>query len=151
MKVRKAFIKQDGEVLLPITRGEVVLDSSGGQALHSTEFLATSSTPGLITPEEKTIIGKALIVNTSIPENKVIQVYHQTSETEAVDVYPTTIAEAIQVTVNKKSTTLDKVITPILNMDTVPTQSSTNAVTSGGVWQHIDDTVGAIHRTINNI
>lgn len=36
--------------LLPITRGELVLDSSGNQALHSEEFLATSTSPGLLPP-----------------------------------------------------------------------------------------------------
>lgn len=33
--------------ILPITRGELVLDSSGNPAFHSNEFLATESRPGL--------------------------------------------------------------------------------------------------------
>jgi hypothetical protein len=33
--------------ILPITRGELVLDSSGNPAFHSDEFLATDSQPGL--------------------------------------------------------------------------------------------------------
>ena len=39
--------------ILPITRGELVLDSSGKQALHSDEFLATTSQPGLMSKEDK--------------------------------------------------------------------------------------------------
>ena len=39
--------------ILPITRGELVLDSSGKMAFHSNEFLATNSQPGLLSPEDK--------------------------------------------------------------------------------------------------
>ena len=46
----------DSSELLPITRGELVLDSSGNQAFHSDEFLATDSQPGLLSPVEKQII-----------------------------------------------------------------------------------------------
>lgn len=38
-----------------------------------------------------------------------------------------------------------------LNLDKVPTQYSVNGVTSGGVWKHVDDTVGAIHRYTQTI
>lgn len=39
--------------ILPITRGELILDSSGNMAFHSNEFLATNSQPGLLSPEDK--------------------------------------------------------------------------------------------------
>lgn len=39
---------QNGDIKMPITRGELVLDSSGNQAFHSEEFLATSTSPGLL-------------------------------------------------------------------------------------------------------
>ena len=52
---KKGFIKDQNNIeILPITRGELVLDSSGRQALHSTEFLATNSQPGLMSPADKT-------------------------------------------------------------------------------------------------
>jgi hypothetical protein len=35
MNIKKAFIKQEENVILPITRGELVLDASGEPALHS--------------------------------------------------------------------------------------------------------------------
>ena len=41
---KKAFLKDGNNVeILPITRGELVLDSSGKIALHSSDFLATDS------------------------------------------------------------------------------------------------------------
>lgn len=52
---KKVILKdQDAIEVLPITRGELVLDSSGNQAFHSTEFLATSSQPGLLSSADKT-------------------------------------------------------------------------------------------------
>ena len=52
---KKGFIKDQNNIeILPITRGELVLDSSGKQALHSNEFLATNSQPGLMSPTDKT-------------------------------------------------------------------------------------------------
>ena len=51
---KKALLKDHDNIeILPITRGELVLDSSGNQALHSTEFLATTSQPGLMSAEDK--------------------------------------------------------------------------------------------------
>lgn len=41
---KKALLKDQNNVeVMPITRGELVLDSSGQIALHSREFLATDS------------------------------------------------------------------------------------------------------------
>lgn len=45
---KKVLLKDKNEELLPITRGELVLDSSGQQAFHSYQFLATDSQPGLM-------------------------------------------------------------------------------------------------------
>ena len=39
--------------IMPVTRGELILDSSGNQALHSDEFLATDTKPGLMSKEDK--------------------------------------------------------------------------------------------------
>lgn len=41
---KKVFLQDENKVeILPITRGELVLDSSGKMALHSNEFLATDT------------------------------------------------------------------------------------------------------------
>lgn len=51
---KKALLKDSkGFEILPITRGELVLDSSGNMALHSREFLASQNSPGLISSEDK--------------------------------------------------------------------------------------------------
>ena len=44
---------QHNNEILPITRGELILDSSGKMAFHSNEFLATDSQPGLMSPDDK--------------------------------------------------------------------------------------------------
>jgi hypothetical protein len=43
----------NNDEVLPITRGELVLDSSGNEAFRSNEFLATTSQPGLLSAEDK--------------------------------------------------------------------------------------------------
>ena len=51
---KKVILKdQDNVEILPITRGELVIDSSGKEAFHSNEFLATDSQPGLMSSEDK--------------------------------------------------------------------------------------------------
>lgn len=50
-----------------------------------------------------------------------------------------------------KSETDAKLSNIKLNLDRKPTKGSMNGVTSDGVWQHVDDTVGAIHRYTNTI
>lgn len=50
---KKVILKDDNIEIMPITRGELVLDSSGQQAFHSSQFLATDSQPGLMSKEDK--------------------------------------------------------------------------------------------------
>lgn len=51
---KKVFLHDQNETkLLPITRGELVLDSSGEEAFHSSEFLANNSQPGLMSAADK--------------------------------------------------------------------------------------------------
>lgn len=55
--VYKGFIKDwEGKTLLPITRGELVLDSQGKIALQSEQFLAKDGHPGLVTAKERDLI-----------------------------------------------------------------------------------------------
>lgn len=61
MATQKGFIKNwVGDYILPITRGELVLDSKGNIALQSNEFLAGGGTngdlPGLMTAAEKAML-----------------------------------------------------------------------------------------------
>lgn len=55
--VYKGFIHDwAGKTLLPITRGELVLDSDGKIALQSDQFLAKDNHPGLVTATERALI-----------------------------------------------------------------------------------------------
>ena len=147
MATRKVFIKQDQDIVLPYTRGELVLDSNGQEALHSYDFVASRTKPGLMTPDEKDVVSKSLITDEEIPESHIVQVHRVDKNGNIVNVYPITRAEAVKINVDGSDTILTEVINQVLDLDDYPTQGSKKAVTSGGVWQHIDDTVGAIHRT----
>lgn len=46
--VNKVLLRDGDNVMLPITRGELVLDSSGNPAFRSEEFLASDLKPGLM-------------------------------------------------------------------------------------------------------
>lgn len=51
---KKIFLRdENNDKVLPITRGELILDSSGNPAFHSNEFLATNSQPGLLSSKDK--------------------------------------------------------------------------------------------------
>ena len=51
---KKVLLKDSNDIkILPITRGELVLDSSGNEAFHSSEFLATTLVNGLMSAEDK--------------------------------------------------------------------------------------------------
>jgi hypothetical protein len=53
----KGFIKDwQGNKLLPITRGELVLDQNGQIALQSAQFLAGDGHPGLVTAAEREML-----------------------------------------------------------------------------------------------
>lgn len=149
MNIKKAFIKQEEDVILPITRGELVLDASGEPAFHSQEFTATDSVPGLLTPTEKTRIAQSLISDTPT-DSHIVQVQKVVND-EVVNVYPTTLAEGVIVTKDGVPTTLTDTLKPIMYMDTTPTKGSTQAVTSGGIWTNIENTVGAIYQTVITI
>lgn len=49
----KILLKNQNEIMMPITRGELVLDSSGNPALHSEEFLVTANYSGLMSSDDK--------------------------------------------------------------------------------------------------
>lgn len=53
----KGFIKDwSGNYILPITRGELVLDANGNAAFQSEQFLAKDGHPGLITAAERAML-----------------------------------------------------------------------------------------------
>ena len=107
---KKVILKdQDNVEILPITRGELIVDSSGKEAFHSNEFLATNSQPGLMSPEEKTklstIAGNTIdstlsTTSTNPVQNKVVTV--AINETKQ-------LANDAQETANEASENISKV------------------------------------------
>ena len=69
---KKVILKDDNVEIMPITRGELVLDSSGQQAFHSSQFLATQSQPGLMSREDKTKLDS--LEKVTVEDKKVEQV-----------------------------------------------------------------------------
>ena len=57
MATTKGFIKDyQNNILLPITRGELILDSKGYKAFESDDFLATTTHAGLMSAAEKAML-----------------------------------------------------------------------------------------------
>lgn len=70
---KKVILKNNDNIeILPITRGELITDSSGNPAFHSIQFLATDSQPGLMSAEDKAKIDN--LENISAEDKKVEQV-----------------------------------------------------------------------------
>ena len=140
--------------VLPITRGELVLDSSGNQAFHSNEFLATESQPGL-TKINYVEVSTSNISNVSNESVKVIQVKSSSDK-----VYPMTSADAVLVKRNDGVVILSKTLDDIkaevsnakLTLDERPTEGkTTHGVSSDGIFQELKETVGNIQILLQNV
>lgn len=149
---KKIILKDlDNVVILPITRGELVVDSSGNQALHSIEFLATDSQPGLT----KLHYVDVSTSNIELEENKKIVQLKSSKDC----VYPVTVSDSVMVTTNSKTETLTDVINQIrvdveksIILDDRPTAGNVNhSVSSDGIYQELKETVGNIQLLLNNL
>lgn len=140
--------------ILPITRGELVIDSSGNQAFHSNEFLATESQPGL-TKINYVEVSTSNISNTPNESVKVIQVKSSSDK-----VYPVTSADAVLVKRNDRVVTLSETLDEIkvevsnakLTLDDRPIEgNTTHGVSSDGIFQELKETVGNIQILLQNL
>ena len=140
--------------ILPVTRGELVLDSSGNQAFHSDEFLATESQPGL-TKINYVEVSTSNISNTPDESVKVIQVKSSSDK-----VYPVTSADAVLVKHNDRVVTLSETLDDIkvevsnakLTLDERPTEgNTTHGVSSDGIFKELKETVGNIQILSQNV
>lgn len=140
--------------ILPITRGELVLDSSGNQAFHSNEFLATESQPGL-TKINYVEVSTSNISNTPNESVKVIQVKSSSDK-----VYPVTSADAVLVKRKYDVVTLSEALDDIkvevsnakLTLDERPTEgNTTHGVSSDGIFQELKETVGNIQILLQSL
>ena len=152
--------------ILPITRGELVLDSSGNQAFRSEEFLANDEQPGLFKYEnvddETTEVQEGAQEQTE-SRKKVVQIVTvkpQSKTSQSVVLYPKVIAKSIEdpenivisVTGNEKvnaentvNHSADKPLHDIFTLDARPTENNyTSLVSSGGVYDELKETVGNI-------
>lgn len=150
---KKVLLKdQDNIELIPITRGELVLDSSGIQALHSTEFLATDSQPGL------TLLHYIEVTPQTIPEVKKENIIQLKSSSEKV--YPVTTADAVRVVTENSEDSLTNVLNQVsidvknskIILDDRPTEgNTTHGVSSDGIFKELKETVGDIQTLLQNI
>ena len=151
---KKILLKDQNDILIPVTRGELVLDSSGNQAFRSNEFLATESQPGL-TKINYVEVSTSNISNTPNESVKVIQVKSSSDK-----VYPMTSADAVLVKRNDVvvplSETLDDIKVEVnnakLTLDERPIEgNTTHGVSSDGIFQELKETVGNIQILLQNI
>lgn len=152
---KKVLLRDQNNVeILPITRGELVLDSSGEQALHSKEFLATDSQPGL------TLLHYVEVSHDVIPETTTEDVPIIQLKSSSEEVYPVTTANAVLVQDNDKTKTLSEVINEVyvnienskIILDERPTEgNTTHSVTSDGIFQELKETVGNIQILLQNV
>lgn len=150
---KKVLLKDSDNIeLIPITRGELVLDSSGNQAFHSNEFLASDSQPGLM--HYVNITNDSILIQ---PEKKSTIIQLQNSQENLI---PITNANAVIVEVNNEKETLTNVLHNIqidINnsktiLDNRPTEgNTTHSVSSDGVFQELKETVGNIQILLQNV
>lgn len=157
---KKVILKDENLIeVMPITRAELVLDSTGNQALRSREFLATDTQPGLTN-----------LHYVSVSKEEVPAIQEQTVQiiqlkTEENKVFPVTSSNAVLVTTNTSSgTTTTTTLTNVLNeiqldiknskivLDDKPTEgNTTHGVSSDGIFKELKETVGNIQTLLQNI
>ena len=140
--------------VLPITRGELVLDSEGQIALRSTQFLATDSQPGL-TSLHYIEVSSDTIPETSSKEVPIIQL-----KSSSENVYPVTSSDAVVVQTDSGTDSLTNVLHEIrvevnnskVVLDERPTEgNTTHSVSSDGIFQELKETVGNIQILLQNV
>lgn len=140
--------------VLPITRGELVLDSEGQIALRSTQFLATDSQPGL-TSLHYIEVSSDTIPETSFKEVPIIQL-----KSSSENVYPVTSSDAVVVQTDTGTDSLTNVLHEIrvevnnskVVLDERPTEgNTTHSVSSDGIFQELKETVGNIQILLQNV
>lgn len=152
---KKVLLRDQNNVeILPITRGELVLDSSGEQALHSKEFLATDSQPGL------TLIHYVEVSHDVIPQNPAEDISIIQLKSSSEEVFPVTTADAVLVSKNNETKTLSTVLNEVyvnienskIILDDRPTEgNTTHGVTSDGIFQELKETVGNINMLLQTV
>ena len=156
---KKVILKDENLIeVMPITRAELVLDSSGKQALRSREFLATDTQPGLTTIHYVSVAAEDV---PKITEQPVQVIQLKASEKQ---VFPVTSSHAVLVTTTTdqgtNTTTLTNVLKEIqldiknskIVLDERPTEgNTTHSVSSDGMFKELKETVGNIQILLQNV
>lgn len=157
---KKVILKDENLIeVMPITRAELVLDSSGKQALRSREFLATDTQPGLTTIHYVSVTTEDV---PKITEQPVQVIQLKASEKQ---VFPVTSSHAVLVTTTtdqgtNTTTTLTNVLNEIqldiknskIVLDDRPTEgNTTHSVSSDGMFKELKETVGNIQILLQNV
>lgn len=145
---KKVILRDDNGIeLMPVTRGELVLDSNGEVALRSAQFLATDSWPGLTTLHFIEVSPENVTDNSN-KEVPIIQLKSSSSE-----VHPVTTSDAVLVPVSTGNDSLTNVLREMsleindskIVLDDRPTEgNTTHGVSSDGIFQELKETVGNI-------
>lgn len=156
---KKVILKDENLIeVMPITRAELVLDSSGKQALRSREFLATDTQPGLTTIHYVSVAAEDV---PKITEQPVQVIQLKASEKQ---VFPVTSSHAVLVTTTTDQGTNTTTLTNVLNeiqldiknskivLDERPTEgNTTHSVSSDGMFKELKETVGNIQILLQNV
>ena len=152
---KKVILRDNHNIeVMPITRGELVLDSEGQIALRSTQFLATDSQPGL-TSLHYVEVSSDTIPETSPKEVPIIQL-----KSSSEQVFPVTTTDAVVVNTDNGPDTLTNVLHEIrldvnnskLTLDERPTEgNTTHGVSSDGIYKELKETVGNIQILLQNL
>lgn len=156
---KKVILKDENLIeVMPITRAELVLDSSGQQALRSREFLATDTQPGLTTIHYVSVAAEDV---PKITEQPVQVIQLKASEKQ---VFPVTSSHAVLVTTTTDQGTNTTTLTNVLNeiqldiknskivLDERPTEgNTTHSVSSDGMFKELKETVGNIQILLQNV
>lgn len=156
---KKVILKDENLIeVMPITRAELVLDSSGKQALRSREFLATDTQPGLTTIHYVSVAAEDV---PKITEQQVQVIQLKSLEKQ---VFPVTSSHAVLVTTTTDQGTNTTTLTNVLNeiqldiknskivLDDRPTEgNTTHSVSSDGIFKELKETVGNIQILLQNV
>lgn len=153
---KKVILKDENLIeVMPITRAELVLDSAGNQALHSHEFLATESQPGL------TLIHYVEVSSDNIPEPKQEEVNLVQLKSSSEQIYPITTSDAVLYINNEHkvqplTNIINQVCIDVENSKTIlddkPTEgNTTHSVSSDGIFKELKETVGNIQILLQKV
>lgn len=156
---KKVILKDENLIeVMPITRAELVLDSTGNQALRSREFLATDTQPGLTNIHYVSVSKEDV---PAIQEQSVQIIQLKASEKQ---VFPVTSSHAVLVTTSTDYGTNTTTLTNVLNeiqleinnskivLDDRPTEgNTTHSVSSDGMFKELKETVGNIQILLQNV